>query len=291
MSAAAPSSIAVIGLGLIGGSLGRAAARCGCSVRGFDRSPAEAALHHADFQLCDSVAEAVEGVDAAVVATPVLAMREIIHELRSATVDLAEPPLLTDTASTKDAVAGFVAEAWGTPPPNWVFSHPLAGSERSGFAASSGDLFRNAPVLISPTETSSDAAVSAVSGLWSRLGAVPHILDLSRHDSVLALTSHLPHLLAFALMRAVLREGGAEMLNYSAGGFRDFSRIASSDADVWADIAVCNAGNISRMLGRYGEVLEQLREALDAGDRESLRALFAEAARARDAHYDSESAA
>ena len=173
----------------------------------------------------------------------------------------------------------------GGPPPRFVPGHPIAGSERSGIGAARGELFRGRRVILTPLEATDPAATARVSALWEAVGADVSTMDVTDHDRVLAMTSHLPHLLAFALVDTLGREPEHESIfGLAAGGFRDFTRIASSDPVMWADIFTANGPATVAILDRLLEDLGVLRALLERGDRDALLALLGRAKRLRDEH-------
>ena len=160
--------------------------------------------------------------------------------------------------------------------------HPIAGAEKSGAAAASAELFRNRRVVLTPLKENANADVSMVETAWSTCGAKVSRMDADEHDSVLAAVSHLPHLLAFALVHEVAQRGNsAELFSFAAGGFRDFTRIASSHPEMWRDICVANRDRLLDEVSRFSKKLERVKALLDSPA--ELEKLFAEARAARDA--------
>jgi prephenate dehydrogenase len=190
--------------------------------------------------------------------------------------------LITDAGSTKRDVIAAARKALGKRIARFVPGHPIAGAEKSGAAAASAELFRNRRVVLTPLKENSNADVSLVESAWSTCGAKVSRMDADEHDSVLAAVSHLPHLLAFALVHEVAQRGNsAELFSFAAGGFRDFTRIASSHPEMWRDICVANRDRLLDEVKRFSSKLDQVKNLLD--NPEKLEQLFAEARAARDA--------
>ncbi|HEX3701302.1 MAG TPA: prephenate/arogenate dehydrogenase family protein [Phenylobacterium sp.] len=273
--------LAVIGCGLIGGSVIRAARAAGVvgevavaetSAKARERI---AALGLAD-QLTAEIAEAVEGADLVVLAVPVLAMGEAAQAAAGA---LKPGATLTDVGSVKASVAEALAAA----APQGVFvvpGHPIAGTEQSGPDASFAELFHQRWVILTPQRREDEAYLDAVQRLadfWRALGSNVERMDAAHHDLVLAVTSHLPHLIAYNIVgtAADLEEvTQAEVMKFSAGGFRDFTRIAASDPTMWRDIFVANKDAVLEILGRFTEDLQALSRAIRWGEADKLFELF-----------------
>lgn len=277
--------IAIVGLGLIGGSIARS-----LRARGF-RGPLTGAVlddtqarHALALQLVDrvdtSAAAAVRDATLVVVAVPVGVCARVLAELAPA---LGETAVVTDVGSTKLGVIEQARAALGPRMGRFVPGHPIAGTEHSGLDAGFAGLFDQRRVILTPTpETDRDALVR-VEALWARLGAHVSEMDAAHHDEVLAATSHLPHVLAFALVDTLARMAErTEIFEYAAGGFADFTRIASSCPEVWRDIVCANRDAILPVLDRYIGDLEAMRTAIAAGDGDTLATTFGRAKRARD---------
>jgi len=277
--------LTVVGLGLIGGSFAkglREAGVCG-EVVGCDADPIARRLALplgvADRVTAD-LAEAVQGADVIMLAVPVLAMERVLAEL--AQLDLGDA-VLTDVGSTKDAVVKAVDKAFGGVPARFVPGHPIAGSEKSGVEAAKAGLFNHHKVILTPLENTSEEALQLVSSLWQQLGADVEHMPLADHDEVLAATSHLPHLLAFSLVDTLAaRSQNLDIFRYAAGGFRDFTRIAASDPVMWRDVFIANREAVLRSLDAFTRDLSGLRQAIEAGDANTLLGVFTRAKSARE---------
>jgi prephenate dehydrogenase len=278
--------LCVIGVGLIGGSLALALRRAGhCGqivgagrhVATLERAIALGVIDGYDLDL----AQAVTGADMVVLAVPMGAMTEVMAAIRD---HLAPDAILTDVGSVKGAVVQAAQSVFGALPPTLVPGHPVAGTENSGVEAAFPELFQGRRVILTPTKASSPAAIATVRTMWEAAGAVVEEMDAHTHDEMLAATSHLPHVVAFALMHALARmDAQSEVLRYAAGGFRDFTRIASSDPVMWRDICLTNAPALLDMMDRFRAELDELARAIAAGDGMRLETVFREAKRTRDA--------
>ncbi len=277
--------LCVIGVGLIGGSLARSARARGLveEIVGCGRD--EASLRTAlRLGVVDRYAllpeRAVEGADLVVLAVPVGVMGELYRRIQP---HLAPGAVITDVGSVKGAVIEQVREVVGEVPPRFVPGHPIAGTEKSGVEASFDGLFDGRCTLLTPLPETDPAALSLVRGLWTGVGAQVVEMDPVHHDEVLAATSHLPHLLAFGLVDMLARmEEHREIFRFAAGGFRDFTRIASSDPIMWRDICLANRQAIIPLLRRFAVELEEQARAMEQGHGGALETLFTRAKAARD---------
>ena len=275
--------LAVIGVGLIGGSFALALkeARLATHVVGAGRSPANLRLaleRGAIDSIAPDAAAAARDADVILVAAPVAQFPEILSSLT-----LRPGAIVTDAGSTKRDVIAAARRALGARIAQFVPGHPIAGAEKSGAAAAHAGLFRSRRVILTPLPENSPEAVSQVARLWSACGATVSRMDAVEHDAVLAVVSHLPHLLAYALVHEVASRPNAEQLfSFAAGGFRDFTRIASSHPEMWRDICVANRDRLLSEVEKYEEKLSVVKALLKAGDGEGLERLFAEAREARD---------
>jgi prephenate dehydrogenase len=281
--------VAVVGAGLVGGSVAAAARAAGCElVRVYDRDPAtrdEARARDLGTEVVDDLDVAVSDVDLVVVAVPAPVVVEV-------TVDVARRvapgTFLTDVASLKAEVVEDLerrlVELPGATRPRFVGGHPMAGSERSGPAAADASLFQGATWVLTPTAATDDETVRTVSGFLGRLGARVLALPPARHDELVALVSHLPQLAASTLAalagEAVERTGEA-VLAVAGGGFRDTTRIAASDPDLWLGILRGNRAAVLEALDAYRRRLDELAAALGAGDDPAVRALLERGSAAR----------
>jgi prephenate dehydrogenase len=272
--------VAVIGVGLIGGSFALAlkAARLAGEVVGIGRGAANLRLA-LEQGVIDAIGTDASGADLVLLAAPVAQYPALFAALAPV---LKAGALVTDAGSTKRDVVAAARAALGAKLAQFVPAHPIAGAERSGAAASSAELFRGRRVVLTPLAENPPAAVQAVEEVWSACGARVSRMEAAEHDAVLAAVSHLPHLLAYALVHEVAaRSNSAQLFGFAAGGFRDFTRIASSHPEMWRDICVANRDRLLEELDRYAAKLQALRPLVAAGDGAALEKLFAEARAAR----------
>jgi prephenate dehydrogenase len=279
--------LALIGVGLIGGSFARALRAAGevDAVIGFDEDPAalSAALTlGAITEGAASAAAAVKQADLVLLAVPVGAMRSV---MRAIAPHLRAGAVVTDVGSTKADVIAAARSELGAAFPRFVPGHPIAGRETHGVRSSQPRLFEGKLFIATPAAATSDEALARVEHLWQRLGCRVERMEAEEHDRVFAAVSHLPHLLAFALVARIAAEDDAERKLAKAGaGFRDFTRIAASSPTMWRDVCVANREALSVELAGYRALLDDLQAALDAGDAAALEAVFSAAAQCRRTH-------
>jgi len=273
--------LAVIGVGLIGGSFALALKQAGrvSHVVGAGRSRANLDTAR-ERGILDSIATdaaaAARNADVVLISTPVAQFRKVLGQLRDC------KGIITDAGSTKRDVVAAARSALGPNIAQFVPGHPVAGAELSGAAAANAGLFRNRRVILTPLKENSAQSVDRIEALWNACGARVTQLSPEEHDDVLAAVSHLPHLLAFALVHDIAGRGNAEQLfSYAAGGFRDFTRIASSHPEMWRDICVANRDRLLKELDAFSAKTGEMRKLLEAGDGAALEKLFAEAREAR----------
>ena len=284
MSGFLTNTISVIGLGLIGGSLAKALRerRLCKTVIGYDRNPEELAaglrLGIID-QAADDLVSAAQA-DVIVLAVPVKAMEAVLAQLQP---HISEQTVITDVGSTKGNVVRATEALYGKVPPRFIPGHPIAGSEKSGVAASDATLFKCHKVIITPLPESDPKAVTLVSRIWQSVGAEVLRMPVDQHDEVLAATSHLPHLLAFSLVDTLSQEQARnDIFRYAAGGFRDFTRIAASDPTMWHDVGIANKAAILSKIDEFTEGLANLRQAIETEDSRAMLGIFTRAKAARE---------
>jgi prephenate dehydrogenase len=277
--------LAILGVGLIGGSLARALRDAGHVVEIVGYGRTLASLQRAvELGVVDrietSLSAAVNGADMVVLATPVGVMPEIFPAIAPY---LGESTVLTDVGSVKGTVVAAAHNALGAKLAGFVPGHPIAGTEHSGVESSFASLFVGRRVVLTPLPENSAEAVARVRAMWQAAGADVAEMSVEHHDEVLAATSHLPHLLAYALVDLLTRlDDRREIFSYAAGGFRDFTRIASSDPVMWRDISLANQKALVKMLKQYRTELDGLIAAVSGSDGDRLQQLFARAKAARD---------
>jgi len=277
--------VAIIGLGLIGGSLAAAIRSNGLAqvVVGADKRADEAQLGKelgVIDEVAGSVEEAVTGADLVVLAVPVKATRAVLEELRPWLDDRA---ILTDVGSTKTSFVDDVTAVFGELPTNVIPGHPIAGSEKSGIRAASPELFSNHKVILTPADAVAESDVARLKALWEGCGATVLTMSVAYHDEVLAATSHLPHLIAFSLVDTLAGEDeNLDIFRYAAGGFRDFTRIAASDPVMWHDIFLSNRDAVLKVIDHFSHDLDRLRTAIADQDSATLLQVFSRAKAARE---------
>lgn len=274
---------ATIGLGLIGASCcAGLRARTDWRIHGFARSEAtrqEALARGLIDASFDSIEATVRDADFVLIAVPMGQFGRVFAEVAAARQGAT---WVTDAGSTKGSVIADIEACLGEVPSWFVPGHPIAGSERSGVESANPDLYVNHQVILTPTAKTDPVAMQAVTAFWQQLGASVSHMEASRHDEVLALTSHLPHVLAFNLVHALSDDDEhLDIFRYAAGGFRDFTRIAASDPTMWRDISLANQQALLHGLDRYTKRLSEMRNAIASGDAEWLMRSFERARAAR----------
>lgn len=285
--AAAPhvTRLVVVGVGLIGGSFALALKAAGAvgTVVGVGRRPATVA-RALELGVVDEVgamdAATFGRADLVLLAMPVGQMGPVMQAI----APLVGPgTLITDAGSTKQDVVALASEHLAPVLARFVPGHPIAGTEHSGPDAAFATLYRDRKVVLAPTEHTDPAAAARVRALWQACGAKVFDMPAALHDKVFATVSHLPHLLAFSLVEQVAADEHAERLfSFAAGGFRDFTRIASSSPEMWRDICLANRDALRDELSRYRGTLDRMQHFLDAGDAAGLEEVFARAREARE---------
>ncbi len=275
--------ICIIGVGLIGGSFAAGLKKSNQvnTIVGYGRNEANL-IKAQELMVIDEysldISEALKDVDLVLIATPVNSFKAILEMIKPY---ITEQVIVTDVGSTKASVINIAKQVFGHMPKNFIPAHPIAGKEQSGVEAAQADLFNNKRVIITPEDNSNALSVSAVSALWQSVGAKVEVMDADKHDDLLAMTSHLPHMLAFSLMD-YLMSSNPDACHYAAGGFKDFSRIASSDAVMWRDICINNPDQIIKHIEGYQESLSSIAHLIKNNQPEELEKLFSDAKSARD---------
>ncbi|WP_411725453.1 prephenate dehydrogenase [Methyloglobulus sp.] len=285
------NKLCIIGVGLIGGSIARAARQCGLSktIVGFGREGDLPNLQTGKDlgvidDYCLDISEAVLDADCIIMATPVGAIESVFTLLKPYWNEIA---IYTDVGSTKGNVIAAAERVFGYVPDNLVPAHPIAGAEQSGVVASLDDLFINKRLIITPDKVTRPDAVQKMREFWERLGTQVAVMDAGHHDAVLAATSHLPHIVAFAMVDMLgHKDEQSEIFKYAAGGFRDFTRIASSDPTMWLDICVANKNEIMPLIQQLKDELDKIQQFLDSNDNQQLYNTFTYAGKARQRFLD-----
>ncbi len=284
----ATDTVVIVGLGLIGGSLARALRQSGFSRHFIGCGHREPSLRRGvELGVIDEYTldldAAVDRADIVVICTPTLTAAQMLGQILPRLNGRPGGPVITDVASVKGSLRDAAIAIAGAVPPQLVLGHPIAGSEHSGVEASDVNLFVDHRVILTPEASNDPAAVALVRAMWESTGADVLDMTVERHDAVLAATSHLPHLLAYALVDALSSSDASDdIFRCAAGGFRDFTRIASSDPTMWRDIALANRSALLDAIDLFSDHLGRLRTAVQAGDGEELSDTFSRAKRARD---------
>ena len=275
--------ITIIGVGLIGGSLAKAIKKNNLAevVFGFGRNLTRlesAQKSNIIDQYSIDISEALDGASIVVIATPVGTFDSILRELKPY---ITEDMIITDVGSTKTGIANAAREILVEMARCFVPAHPVAGKEKSGFESSDEELFLNKKVIITPLEINTDKTINSLKKLWEEVGADVDFMSAESHDELLGMTSHLPHMLAFSLVNYLITQNPSASI-YAAGGFKDFSRIASGDAVMWRDICLNNRDQIIAHIKGYQETLSALVDAIDNQDKDKLESFFRDAKTTRD---------
>lgn len=282
--------LSIIGVGLIGGSLARALRKAklvnrvsGCN-RNEDTLKKAIELDVIDDYSLD-INQAVAGADVVVIGTPLSTTEKLLPQI---VASLKTGAVLTDVGSAKGSVVNAAQKVMGDKFSCFVPGHPIAGTEQSGVEASFAELFIDHRVILTPLKETNTKAHKLIADMWQAVGADVIDLDVEHHDAVLAATSHLPHMLAYALVDCLASmQEREEIFKYAAGGFADFTRIASSSPEMWHDICFSNRDALLNSLELFSEHINEIRSAIEHSDSEQLLAIFKRAKHARDKFTDS----
>ncbi len=282
--------LVVVGLGLIGGSLAAAVRQknYGKEVIGVVRcqETADIALEQGIVDRAvlslESIASELGAGDVIMIAVPTLAVADTLQTIHA---NISSEVTITDAASVKGSVVNAVKTIWqsNVMPPCFVPGHPIAGSEKSGVTAANPELYKNHRVILTPEKVTDSEHISRVMSLWEAVGAEVLSMPVVEHDAVLAATSHLPHAIAYSLVDTLANDSENEnIFRYAAGGFRDFTRIASSDPQMWHDIMLANRDEILQSIDLFQNNLQHMRQAIEEKDGDSLLETCTRAKEARD---------
>jgi len=284
VSSAALDTLAIVGVGLIGGSFAAALRSAGLVRRVVGVGRSRANLEHAlELGVIDLIsgdaAQAATEADLVFVAVPVQQTEAVLADIAP---HLRDDAIVCDGGSTKGDVVAAARRALGARFAQFVPGHPIAGAELSGVGAASASLYHDRLVILTPTDATRADALERVQALWTACGARVVRMDASRHDAVFAAVSHLPHVLAFALVHQIAQRPDADALfSFAGAGFRDFTRIAGSSPEMWRDIAMANKDALLGELNAYRAELDRLAHCIAAGDGETLAGMFESARNAR----------
>ena len=277
--------LVIIGVGLIGGSLSLALKQasavghvvgCGRNLQNLQKG--------VDIGVIDSfessITEAVKSADMVVVAVPLGAMEQVFEQIYAG---LGDNTIVTDVGSAKASVVEVARKTLGDRFGQFVPGHPIAGNEKSGVEAGFASLYQDRRVILTPIAETGSCGVERVDAMWQHCGASIEYLDVEHHDKVLAATSHLPHMLAYAMVNYLSNlNDHDEIFKYAAGGFRDFTRIASSDPVMWRDVCLSNGDALLDLIEGYKDELDMISTAIKDNDADQLLKLFGKAKSERD---------
>lgn len=277
--------LAIIGVGLIGGSLALALKQAGevKHVVGCGRNEKNL-IKGVELGVIDSyqvsIADAVKGADIVVLAIPLGSMQTVFEKIAGA---ISSQTVITDVGSAKASVVQVATECLGERIRQYVPGHPIAGTEKSGVEAGFASLYQNRKVILTPLDSTDKDAIETIDKMWRHCGASIEYLSVQHHDKVLAATSHLPHMLAFALVTFLSGlNDHDEIFRYAAGGFRDFTRIASGDPVMWRDVCLSNGDALLSLIDAYKDELDLVSDAIKNQDADRLLELFSKAKSERD---------
>ena len=277
--------LCVIGVGLIGGSLALSLKKSNSVGTVVGAGRGQVNLNDAlELKIIDyatqDIVEAVTDADVIVLSVPVGAIATVCRQIKD---HISDGAILTDVGSTKTSVLEQVKQCYGEIPSWFVPGHPIAGTENSGAKSAFADLFQQRKVVLTPVKNTDPVALQKISRMWQLTGAEVEILDPQLHDEVLSASSHLPHVLAFALVDYLAANNQSDAIfRFAAGGFEDFTRIASSNPQMWADICMGNRDAIIESLDGYQAKLDELRHLLQQGEADKIAGLFKRAKIKRD---------
>ena len=283
------NKVYLVGVGLINASLAKDLKRLQLAevIVGVGRdaqrlAAAQAANIIDEFQLLEDID--VADADVVIVGVPVGKIKDTFSIIKPS---LKAETILTDVGSSKDDVVQAAEEVFGELPENFVPGHPIAGREKSGFEHSIEQLYENRKVILTPTEKTATSASNAIADMWRAVGAKVDLMSAEQHDAILSATSHLPHVVAYNLVNYLgQREDAKSIFNYAAGGFYDFTRIASSDPTMWADICVANQNEIINSIDGFINCLNELKQKITTQDKSGIHAAFDQAKQLRDLNMD-----
>ena len=278
------NKISIIGCGLIGSSILRAVEqkKLATKVSIFDKSSIVNDYLKKNFsiEICNNISDVVKDADLVIIASPLSSYKEILLSIQS---NLKENVILTDTGSAKKEVNKIISNL-NLKKVNWIASHPIAGTEYSGPESGFAGLFNNKWCILSADKKASKDKMSELEKFWTKLGSKVKSMSFEDHDYILSLTSHLPHAVAYSIVKTAINNEDKfkdDVIQYSAGGLRDFTRIAASDPLMWKDIFIDNSDNILKVLDNYTKNLEEIKSAIKNKDRKKLLEIFSSTKKVR----------
>ena len=278
------NKISIIGCGLIGSSILRAVVekKLASKISAYDKSSKVTDYLKKNFsvEICSNISDVVKESDLVIIASPLSSYKEILLSIQS---NLKENVILTDTGSAKKEVNKIISNL-NLKNVNWIASHPIAGTEYSGPEAGFASLFKNRWCIISADKKVAENKIKSLEQFWSKLGSKTKFMTFEDHDYVLSLTSHLPHAVAYSIVKTAINNEDKfkdDVIQYSAGGLRDFTRIAASDPLMWKDIFIDNSDNILKVLDNYSKNLNEIKEAIKNKDSKKLLDIFSSTKKVR----------
>ena len=278
------NKISIIGCGLIGSSILRAVEekKLATKISAFDKSSKVIDYLKKNFsvEICSNISDVVKDSDLVVIASPLSSYKEILLSIHTS---LKENVILTDTGSAKKEVNKIISNL-NLKNVNWIASHPIAGTEYSGPEAGFASLFKNRWCIISADKKVAEDKIKSLENFWSKLGSKTKLMTFEDHDYVLSLTSHLPHAVAYSIVKTAINKEDKfkdDVIQYSAGGLRDFTRIAASDPLMWKDIFIDNSVNILKVLDNYSKNLNEIKDAIKNKDSKKLLEIFSSTKKVR----------
>ena len=278
------NKISIIGCGLIGSSILRAVEekKLASKISTYDKSSKVTDYLKKNFsiEICNNISDVVKDSDLVIIATPLSSYKEILLAIQS---NLKENVILTDTGSVKKEVNKIIINL-NLKNVHWIASHPIAGTEYSGPEAGFASLFNNRWCILSADKKTSKDKIDQLEKFWSDLGSRIKSMSFEDHDHILSLTSHLPHVIAYSIVKTAINNEDKfkdDVIQYSAGGLRDFTRIAASDPLMWKDIFIDNSDNILKVLNKYSKNLEEIKDAIKNKNSKKLLEIFSSTKKVR----------
>ena len=278
------NKISIIGCGLIGSSILRAVEekKLATKISAYDKSSKVIDYLKKNFsvEICSNISDVVKDSDLVVIASPLSSYKEILLSIHTS---LKENVILTDTGTKKKEVNKIISNL-NLKNVNWIASHPIAGTEYSGPEAGFASLFKNRWCIISADKKIAEDKIKSLENFWSKLGSKTKRMTFEDHDYVLSLTSHLPHAVAYSIVKTAINKEDKfkdDVIQYSAGGLRDFTRIAASDPLMWKDIFIDNSENILKVLDNYSKNLNEIKDAIKNKDSKKLLEIFSSTKKVR----------
>ena len=278
------NKITVIGCGLIGSSILRIVEKKNIAkeINAYDKSKEVASYlaKNFKFKICDNITEAVNNADLVIISSPLSSYKEILSQIQS---NLKKGSILTDTGSAKKEINKIIKES-SLSDVTWIASHPIAGTEYSGPQSGFAELFEKKWCILSADENIDKKEITKLEKFWVELGSKIKVMSFEHHDYVLSLTSHLPHAVAYSIVKTAISDDNKfkdDVIQYSAGGLRDFTRIAASDPLMWKDIFIDNSENILKVLDNYSKNLEEIKSAIKNKDSKKLLEIFSSTRKVR----------